>query len=197
MLSYRAPKSQMWGHRLSRLSAVDLLDRAELFLRERTIAKQPATAEFLVVWTPRRSPAISESIEVVRRVLASQPTTHDCTNKYYEPARNLSWTLGPDQVRPAALWLEQMYAEHGEDDFSANLSSTIIFEWNDLANDGSPRHGGMFGFHLARPRGVTTMFGFPSMEHYQGIKEYLVRIGLVVLSDKHLREVKPLRRRGR
>jgi hypothetical protein len=51
----------------------------------------------------------------------------------------------------------------------------------------------MFGAYFAKPRAVTTMFGFVSLEHYQAVKQYLAEIGLVVLSDKRLRPAKPAR----
>jgi hypothetical protein len=51
----------------------------------------------------------------------------------------------------------------------------------------------MFGVYLPRPGTLTTMFSFVSLEHFQAIKQYLSQIGLVVLSDKHLRPARPVK----
>jgi hypothetical protein len=63
------------------------------------------------------------------------------------------------------------------------------FMWRDDSPPAQPQEarGGVFGVHLSRPHRITTMFSFRDMEHYSLIKESLKDLGLVQLSDRHLR----------
>ena len=67
----------------------------------------------------------------------------------------------------------------------------ITFQWRTVPGEDAPQCGGMYGVHLPQPGALTTMFSFVSTSHYQTIKDYLEKIQLVVLSDKHLRPARP------
>jgi hypothetical protein len=47
--------------------------------------------------------------------------------------------------------------------------------------------GGIFGVHLGRPHRITTTFNFRDVAGYRDIQAYLSQIGLVELSDRHVR----------
>src|SRR4051812_12872963 len=59
MLKYHPPKSQLWGHRVGKLSAVQLLERSERFLREQTVPARPDTTmrTLSVAWVRNGSDA--------------------------------------------------------------------------------------------------------------------------------------------
>ncbi|MDB5324401.1 MAG: hypothetical protein JWN40_6032 [Phycisphaerales bacterium] len=191
MLNYHPPKSQLWGHRVGRLSTLELLDRSEQFVREQMIIQTAPNANFTVNWTSTRSLGISESVQSIRQVLLAQPVAGTASNKYRERLQSLTWKLTTEEMRAAAVWLDAMAGQHQEDEFSGTLSRTLTFRWSSVPGGEPARCGGMFAVYLPRPGALTTMFGFVSMEHYQAIKDYLAQIGLVVLSDRHLRAARP------
>jgi hypothetical protein len=73
MLNYHPPKSQVWGHRVGRLSTLELFDRSAQFVREQMIILAEPNTQFTVDWTAVRSPEISESVESIRKVLSARP----------------------------------------------------------------------------------------------------------------------------
>jgi len=195
MLIYRAPKSQMWGHRISRLAAIELLERSEKFLAEKTVIEKASDASCSVVWTPSRAPAASPLIDAVQRLITAQPQKFDCGSEHGDPAIELRWTLKDDDLHRGAKWLDRIDGQLQSDDFSATLTKFVFFRWRDSESSTVSHCGGMFGFSLARPRGITTMFSFENREHYQSIKDYLLSIELVRLSDNRLRDAPTAKRR--
>jgi hypothetical protein len=193
MLNYHPPKSQVWGHRVGRLSTLELFDRSAQFVREQMIILAEPNTQFTVDWTAVRSPEISESVESIRKVLSARPIPGIASNKYRKRLQSLSWNVNTDEMRAAVLWLETIAGQHDEAEFSARLSSTLTFHWSSVPGDEPAKCGGMFGVYLPRPGTLTTMFSFVSLEHFQAIKQYLSQIGLVVLSDKHLRPARPVK----
>ena len=94
-----------------------------------------------------------------------------------------------------AAWIDETEGAAREPELEVVCSSLTVFFWKNVPGEdpASSGSGGMFGPYFAKPRAITTTFGFVSHEHYQMIKKYLAEIGLVVLSDKRLRPAKPTR----
>lgn len=197
MLYYRAPKSQLWGHRVGRLSAEEVLDRAEQFVRDKCTVEKSALASFSVIWTPCRSPQLAASVATLQSSLTAQSQAFGCTNRYREPATELRWTLNDADMCSAARWLDGTFEKLGAEESHATLTKFVTFRWREVPSGADTKSGGMFGYNLAKPRAVTTMFAFESIAHYEAIKEYLARIGLAMLSDKRLKESSVARRRAR
>jgi hypothetical protein len=188
MLIYHPPKSQVWGHRLGPLKTMQLFDRSERFVREQMIVQPPQTADFTLNWMPARSPEISSSIESFRNSITSHPRRGTCSNQFGQQVQTLTWKLSADEMRSVATWLETMSSQHDDPyDFSATLCSVIKFQWRSMPGKDAPPCGGMYALHLPQPGALTTMFSFVSTSHYRTIKDYLRKIELVILSDKHLR----------
>jgi hypothetical protein len=140
---------------------------------------------------------VAASVAALQSSLEAQPQTLGCKNRYLEPATELRWTLTDNELRSAATWLDKTYEKLDAEESHASLTKFVTFRWRELLSRSDARCGGMFGISLAKPRGVTIMFAFESMAHYEAVKEYLARIGLVVLSDKRLKEAPAANRRAR
>ena len=196
MLPYRPPRSQVWGHRVRRRSAVLLHDAAVRFLAERTHIIQSNGPLFSIGWVPTRSPEITPLVDGVRSLIASTPFGSKFTNCRGDSGTEWRWTVAPGEVRSLAEWVDAVRREAPPDDLWVTLNHTTVFRWNDAAGEVGTTTGGMFGVHLGRPRAVTTQFSFESNAHYRAVKAYLSEIGLVDLSDRNLRPA-PMPRRGR
>ena len=73
MLKYHPSKSQFWGHRVGKLSAVQLLERSERFLREQTVPARggEAMSTLSIGWVHDGSDALPQRVEVLRGALAA------------------------------------------------------------------------------------------------------------------------------
>jgi len=191
-ISYSPPKSQGWGHSVSRLSPVQLYELTEMFLREQTIQFGESTQEFTILWEPANAGPIAATINALP--LFAGPGREDRTgsvaNRLY---RRISQKVELASLRGAVELVQNLEPELKKQGGLAccTLHRSVQFRWRDSSGSSAavPERNSimMLGISFGRPRGISTMFGFDSVQHYRRIQEYLKRIGLATLSDKHIR----------
>jgi hypothetical protein len=193
MFNYQPPKSQVWGHRLGRLTSAQIWERAIQFLQEQTVIEAPLQADFSVVWVPGRCQSLASDMDRFHCSLGPPAAENSLASRVDEPAQCVRWNLPIHQMGPIAAWLDKVH-ESASERITARAGGNLMFKWSRSHGEGSTDRGGMFGVHLGTVRAITTMFSFASREHYHAIKQYLADIGLVELSDKHLKPARQPRK---
>jgi uncharacterized protein (DUF2132 family) len=172
MISYSPPKSQIWGHAVRRLPAEQIAERVLQFLEMECNVQRAAAGEFHLTWKP--SARLTEIEKEIDQTLGGTDSS----------------TLADAETLPAvARWFDQLASLRKSKDVVAQASLLWIISWRDEPVETNPLNaaGGMFGIHLGQSQAITTRFRFRTVEQYLRIKASLAHVGLVELSDKHLR----------
>ena len=103
--------------------------------------------------------------------------------------RQRRWPFSAEHLPVVATWFDKLADVLKTRDVVAQSSTFWIFVWRDEPSPVSPMKspGGILGIHLGRPHRITTMFSFRDLDRYASVKAKLSELGLVELSDKHLR----------
>lgn len=103
--------------------------------------------------------------------------------------RQRRWPFTADRLPIVATWFDTLADVQKTRDVAAHSSTFWHFAWRDEPAPLLPMEsaGGMLGIHLGRPHRITTMFSFRDLDQYASVKAALSELGLVELSDKHLR----------
>ena len=176
MISYKPPKSQVWGHQVGRLSASDVVDRALRFLeQECTIASDPSPSELMLGWMPATCPAASELAIEINQTLGPPREMRDHPSSGGKIFRQHRWSFTADKLPTIAGWIDRLAEPLAAGDAVVHCSTNWIFTWRGEPPPVVPLEspGGMFGVHLGKPHRVTTMFSFGDMEKYERIKASL------------------------
>jgi len=189
VIKYCPPKSQIWGHRLGRLTAVQIVERGLRFLNEQSSTAEAKPAEFIVDWSAHSDRSVSETIHAINGQLGAAAKVGDYRDGTGLMFHHLRWLVSAAQLPAVASWFDELREALHQGEVVAHCSMTWMFKLKDEAGEDESveRYGGMFGIHLGRVQGITTMFGFRDVAHYGTIKDYLRSIELVELSDKHVR----------
>jgi hypothetical protein len=190
MITYHPPISQIWGHQVGRLKAELIVERSLQFLEEKCSSETHTPAELSIGWTPEKQPAVTASVEAIKGRLGDNSNIVELPDAAGLLFRNLRWNVSETQLPSVALWFDSIARPLKKIEVVAHLSMLWKPDWKDQVPVPRPEHhwsGNMFGVHLGRPHRLTTYFAFRDIPHYLTIKKYLAEIGLVVLSDTHVR----------
>ncbi len=195
-ITYMPPKGQIWGHGVGRLSAWQPFERTERFLRERTLTIDPGETEWRVTCEAGSSDAITAAFDA-SPLVAGRGEDVEMSTPDGRTLRSIKRKLPPASLGDAVRWLEALEPElRGRGDVRHfSLDQDVVFLWRASpgGEDAVPgTYASTFGVCYARPRWVTTCFSFASIAHYREIKRHLQEIGLVALSDKHVRPKKAM-----
>ena len=189
MLHYHPPKAQVWGHQVGRLSATTLVDRSLRFLNDRcaVIGSQPS--DLVILWNAALHPAVRDVVADIDEALGPATAVNKLRDASGQVFRQHHWPFPADKLPAVARWFGELADSMRTKQVVARASTIWSFAWSDepppLRHLETP--GGLFGVHLFPPHRITTSFSFRDMDHYVRIKAYLAELGLVQLSDRHLR----------
>ena len=190
MITYHPPKSQWWGHQVSRLSAIQVVDRGLHFLQQKTkISNRSTTPELTVHWSSVRASALPTSMATLKNALGLPTKEMDFPSPIGPNSRQYRWTVPTEQLRPVAEWFDAIFPLMEDKEVFAQCIALWNFDWVD-ADESIPEHRrsiNMFGVQLCRPHRVCTYFSFPMVDRYYEVKAFLAEIGLVTLSDRNIR----------
>ena len=141
-------------------------------------------------WTDtEHAPAVEAVVHEIDRMLGEPTTVNELPSANGRLFRQCRWPFSAEQLPVVASWFDKLADVLKTQDVVCQSSTNWIFAWRDepapLRPIESP--GGMFGIHLGRPHRITTMFSFRDLDGYTRVKTALSELGLVELSDKHLR----------
>jgi hypothetical protein len=186
MIRYTPPKSRVWGHSVNRLSASELLEKGERFLRENTqVEGQHQRRSLTVAWTEGTEDSLTDAIDIIRSEIGTQ------AENFVQPHRRFhqhTWTLGPAELSKVVKWLDRYEALFKHPGASIVANQQVAFRWLPIFRESEAElPPQIFGLNFSRPRFVTMPWIFYNVAHYLRIKSYLAEIGLVSMSDKHVR----------
>lgn len=187
MIRYQPPKSQVWGHQVGRLSAVELVDRCRRFLDEQCTILRLDKSEFSLAWKPIHDVLLSGVAAEVDQTIglptvSSERPAGDGDLGY----RGRRWSFDGDKLPIVASWVDRLAALTKTSDVVVHSSTFWSLAWREEPpSERTPDSA--FAVHLGRPHRLTTLLLFRDPEQYARIKKFLEEIGLVQLSDKHLR----------
>lgn len=188
MLHYHPPKSRIWGQQVGRLAASQVVERGLRFLNERCVNVTMDSSDIRV--SELDSP-VPGAVQAITALWGGEPQVDEGRDADGSVIRSFKWPLAAAQLPAVARWFDSVRQQltRGATPFTSTYWS---FDWPGPPppSKGSKpafRFGGTLGIHLGCPHRVTTMFSFRDVEHYAEIKAYLSGIGLVDLSDKHVR----------
>jgi hypothetical protein len=191
-ISYQPPKRQRWGHQVGRLSPLQIYDRFETFLRDKAVVVTLCEPEVTVIWSPTDSFFVSQAVGTL-------PPSVDGTEDqnegpfYGKTYRRVTRKLAPASLADAIAWLEANENQIINRDIplqSVLLHRFVHFRWR---NSPDPEEApvslpnSMIGIYYSRPRQISTHLHFVYLQQYRELKHYLLELGLVKLSDKHIR----------
>jgi hypothetical protein len=191
-ITYHPPKRQRWGHRVGRLSPLQLHERSETFLRDKTIVVALHEPEVTVIWSPADSIFISQSIDSLPPGVGGADGEGE-GDFFGKALRRITRKLSPASLQAAVEWLEATEPHlnnPGGLPPKTLLYRYVDFQWRDssIAEDAPvPFPNSMLGVFYSRPRCVSTFFQFETIQQYYNVKTYLIDLELVTLSDKHVR----------
>ncbi|MCA9146875.1 MAG: hypothetical protein KDB05_29055 [Planctomycetales bacterium] len=182
MISYSPPKSQAWGHRVGRHTATKIVDLGMKFLSEQCSSVTTPQSELEIGWMCENQPELSRSIDELTSRVGEASATIDFPfpNGLFRQNR---WSLSSTHLTVIAEWFDRVKEQVEENAVVATCGTCWGIQWK---NDPETVSGGMFGIHLGRPHRITTMFTFPDISRYEMTKRYLIAVGFVTLSDKHI-----------
>ncbi len=189
MISYSPPKSQAWGHRIGRLSASKIVDIGLQFIEEQCSCSSTPESELGIGWMSDCDSNISRSVNELIREIGEPITTVDVPSLVGTFRQN-QWTLSSGHLVAIASWFDLVREPLKHKELVATCGTCWGIQWR---INNKRISGGMFGIHLGQPHRLTTAFTFPDISHYEIIKRYLSDIGLVKLSDTHIRPKTALR----
>jgi hypothetical protein len=190
MVMYHPPKSQLWGHKVGRRRAADLVEKSFLFLREKCSTDVQKGAEFSVGWTPAKYPSITASVEALEAQLGGNGNAKDFPDRSGPPFRMQRSIISEIQLPLVAFWFDLMVEQIKQIQAVPNCYMLWHLQWKDeipVFKAGLGWSGNTFGVNLGRPHRLTTTFSFRDISQYLAIKKYLADIDLVELSDNHIR----------
>jgi hypothetical protein len=189
MITYHPPKSQWWGHQVSRLSAVQVVERGLRFLKEKAKIKSLLSADLMVLWNSADSPALSHSMEKLIRTLGSPSHMNDLPGLRGSISRQYRWTISKEHLITVAEWFDEVRPAMDSTEVVGHCIAMWDFEWLTDSNSLPPtkKIENMFGIQLGRPHRISTVFGFRTVADYISLKAFLTEISLVKLSDNHIR----------
>ena len=185
MVRYSPPKSRVWGHQVGRLTASEVVERGLRFLSEQCTN---VTLGSSTIFVSDFNSAIPSAVQAITSLWGAEPEMHEGRDFGGSVTRNFQWDLPEKQLPVAAQWFDSVRKQLTRGGTPATCTY-LSFEWPGPAMPGKRggKLGGMLGIHLGCPHRVTTMFSFRDLDHYFAIKAHLATIGLVELSDKHVR----------
>jgi len=189
MIQYHPPKSQIWGHRVGRLSAATVVERALRFLEEHCTIISSGPAQFAVSWTSPDYPSIRQVIDEIDQVLGRPEAVVSLPMPDGQTFHKSVWPFPDARLGAVAAWIDRLAGLSKSSDVLAHTSKFWSFAWRDEPQPAlfQQSAGGRFGVHLGPPNRITTSFSFRDMDRYQAMKKYFKDIGLANLSDKHVR----------
>lgn len=189
MIRYSPPKSQIWGHQVGRLSATEIVDLSNQFVKAKCTIVNSQPSELMVGWNLIVHSSLSKLAVEIDEVLGPPTSINEVPSAGGERFRQHRWAFAVDNLPSVATWFDRLAKPLKTQDVVAQSITYLMFAWQDELPPLLPMQspGGTFGIHLGRPHRITTMFSFRDLERYQAIKTYLSQIGLVDLSDKHVR----------
>jgi hypothetical protein len=189
MIQYHPPKSQIWGHRVGRLSAAMVVERALRFLDKHCTIITSDPAKLAVSWTSTDYASIQRVIDDVEQAIGRPQAEVDLPMPDGRTFHQRVWRFLDAQLGSAAAWIDQFAGLSKTGDVLPHTSKLWTFAWRDEPKVALPEQapGGMFGVHLGPLNRITTSFSFRDMDRYQAMKRYFKDIGLANLSDKHVR----------
>ena len=199
MLRYTPPKSRLHGHSCSRLSASELLDKANRFLAEHTrLDDRHSERNVTVTWLSSASDPVADILHQLLGVVGDPSETFDRAQADGRTFHKVRWDVSEEQWPTVAAWLDQNEAELEQLHVGVVALRMVAFWW-------LPKHRRnheefpeplIFGVVLSRPRAIMVPFLFYDAEHYCEIKRYLEEVGLASLNDRHVSPKAALLRGG-
>jgi hypothetical protein len=189
MIRYTPPKSQIWGHQVGRLSATAIVDRGTQFLSTNCTIINSQPSLLMVGWNTTLHPVVSKLADEIDQTLGQPTVVNELPSADGQLFRQRHWSFAAEHLPAVATWFDRLAQPMKTQDVVAQSSTYWAFAWQDELPPLLPLQsaGGMFGIHLGKPHRITTMFTFRDVQRYQNIKAYLAELGLVELSDKHVR----------
>jgi hypothetical protein len=190
------------------MSATELLNKVEKFLREQTRIEPSLPQQSLqLVWQSAPVDPLADAVGAIRESLSlptetferpePSPTTRVVAKVTGRPwtgpvgcrLKKIVWTLSDEQLPIVARWLdryEPLLARHSG---FAYAHRHLAYRWLPHHCGGHPEFPGpsIFGVALSHPRRISVPFYFYDADHYWRIKSYLAKLGLAVLLDNAIR----------
>ena len=186
MIRYQPPKSQVWGHQVGRLTAVELVDRCRRFLDEQCTIVRLDRSELMIGWMPTHDAQVSAIAAEVEEALGPPTAADELPRDDGQIFRYRRWSFDTDKLPAVASWIDRLAEVTKTSDVVAHSSTFWTLAWRgEPASERPPDSA--FAVHFGRPHRLTTLLLFRDLEQYARIKKYLEEIGLVQLSDKHMR----------
>jgi hypothetical protein len=185
VVRYTPPKSRIWGHQVGRLTASQVIERGLRFLNAQCTNVAIGSSTINV---SDFNSSVPTAVQAITSLWGAQPRMHEGRDFDGSVTRNFEWDLPEAQLLVAAQWFDSVRQQPTRGGTPATCTYWS-FDWPGptMPSKRAAKLGGMLGLHLGCPHRVTTVFTFRDLEHYFGIKAYLSEIGLVDLSDKHVR----------
>jgi hypothetical protein len=206
MLHYMPPKSRLWGHAVGKLSAIAIVERAHAFLGEYCQIIRTCPSDLQIHWTSLNHKSLSELAQEIDGACGPATSAYECDESTEGRFYQRHWNYEAEALARVASWvdrLDSIATKHDTDTIGAQASTSWEVAWRHesaAASNASP--GGTFGIVLSLPRRelmrqsmrrfalphtVTTIFSFFDVDQFLHIKAGLTKVGLVDLSEKHLR----------
>ena len=189
MLRYTPPKSRLHGHACSRLSASDLLGKANRFLAEHTrLDDRHSERSVTVTWHSSVSNPIADILHELFRAVGDPSESFDRAQPDGRTFNKLRWNVSEEQLPTVAAWLDQHEAQLEQLHTGVVALRMVAFWWlpEHRRNHREFPEPLIFGIVLSRPRAIMVPFLFYDVEHYREIKRYLEDVGLASLNDRHI-----------
>jgi hypothetical protein len=187
-LRYTPPKSRLHGHSCNRLSASDLLGKANRFLTEHTrLDDRHGERSVTVTWRSSASDRVATILHQLSGVVGD-PSEKLERSELGAACYKAQWNVSEDQLPMVVAWLDKHELDLERLHAGVVALRIVGFWW-------LPRHRRhqnefpeplIFGVVLSRPRAIMVPFLFYDVLHYREIKRYLEGIGLASLSDGHI-----------
>jgi hypothetical protein len=190
MITYHPPKSKWWGHQVSRLSALQVIDRGLQFLSAKAAIRHGLpSSELTVHWASVGSPALPALTAKLTQALGTPTKEMDFPAYDGTISRQYRWNVPTDRLRIVAEWFDESRSLRASKEVFAQCIAMWVFDWLD-ADQSVPQNQrpiNMFGMQLCDTHQISTTFAFPTVDDYFSLKSFLAEIDLVDLSDRHIR----------
>ena len=154
-------------------------------MRENTSLEEHQQRSLEVGWTEGVKESVTDAIAIIRTEIGPPSET------VVLPARcfhKLTWTPGSGELSKVVKWLDRYEALFKNPGSFIDANQNVAFRWLPIFRESEPElPPQLFGMRLSPPRSVSIPWILYSVAHYRRIKSYLAEIGLVSLSDKHVR----------
>lgn len=190
MLRYSPPKSQVWGHAVSRLTGAEVVRRGLGFIASECQVSRHYTTDLTLGWKEHDDDElVQRASSELTELLGAPISVVEMPDTGGLLFRQCRWRFSPPQLAAIAITFDELQDLLKRKVAVARASTFWTIAWRDepVPLTESASAGGQFGIHLGPPQRLTTLFSFRSLDQYAKIKRALSDLELAELSDRHLR----------